>query len=451
MPLINPATEEPIESSPCHTPAEVEEILARAAAAFKQWRRAPIATRAGHLRQSGKLLRERRDGLARLMAMEMGKPIVAGEGEVEKCAGACEYFADHAAEYLAPRAIATDASRSYVRFDPLGPVLAIMPWNFPLWQVIRFAAPALVAGNVGVLKHAPNVPGCAAALESIFADAGFPAGAFTSLRLPNESVAAVIAHPAIAAVTLTGSDRAGKSVAAAAGAALKKTVLELGGSDPFIILPDADIDTTARAAVEARTINSGQSCIAAKRFIVVGRHEQFERSITHHLSQRIVGDPLDRHTQIGPLARLDLLENLHRQVQETIAAGARLLLGGKQMNRRGFFYAPTLLGDVRPGMAAFDEETFGPVLALVRADSIDEAIELANNSRYGLGTSIWTTNTAAAEKLAERIEAGSVFINGIVKSDARLPFGGIKQSGYGRELADIGMHEFTNIKTVWVK
>jgi succinate-semialdehyde dehydrogenase/glutarate-semialdehyde dehydrogenase len=451
MQLINPATEEIIESSPFHTPAEVERILSAATAAFARWRHMPIPARAERMRQAGKLLRERAESLAKLMAMEMGKPIVAGEAEAEKCASACEHFAEHAAEYLAPRPIASDASKSYVRFDPLGPVLAIMPWNFPLWQVIRFAAPALMAGNVGVLKHAPNVPGCATALESIFADAGFPAGVFASLRLANEDVAAVIAHPAIAAVTLTGSERAGKSVAAAAGAGLKKTVLELGGSDPFIILPGAECDATARAAVEARTINAGQSCIAAKRFILVGRHDQCERTITDHMAKRIVGDPLDRATQIGPLARLDLLENLHRQVQQTIAAGARLLLGGKRLDRPGYFYAPTVLADVRPGMAAFDEETFGPVAALVRAESIDEAIELANSTHFGLGASIWTADPAAAEKLAERIDAGSVFINGIVKSDPRLPFGGIKQSGYGRELAAFGMHEFVNIKTVWVR
>jgi succinate-semialdehyde dehydrogenase / glutarate-semialdehyde dehydrogenase len=451
MPLINPATEEIIESSPFHTPAEAQAILSRAAAAFAHWRHVPLASRAIHLRKAGKLLRERAGGLARLMTTEMGKPIVDAEAEVEKCAGACDHFADHAAEYLQPIPIATDASRSYVRFDPLGPLLAIMPWNFPLWQVIRFAAPALVAGNVGVLKHAPNVPGCAAALETIFADAGFPIGTFASLRLANEDVAALLAHPAIAAVTLTGSERAGKSVAAAAGAALKKTVLELGGSDPFIILPDADADTTARAAALARTINAGQSCIAAKRFIIVGRHELFECSITDQMSRLVVGDPLARTTQIGPLARLDLLENLHRQVHQSIAAGARLLLGGDRLGSRGYFYSPTILADVRPGMPAFDEETFGPVAALVRADSIDEAIELANATRYGLAASIWTADASAAEKLAPRIESGSVFINGIVKSDARLPFGGIKQSGHGRELAAFGMHEFMNIKTVWMR
>ncbi|HZL38435.1 MAG TPA: aldehyde dehydrogenase family protein, partial [Tepidisphaeraceae bacterium] len=389
--------------------------------------------------------------LTLLMAREMGKPVMAGEAEVEKCAACCEHFALHSAKYLSQIDIESDAAQSYVRFDPLGGVLAIMPWNFPFWQVFRFAAPALMAGNVGLLKHAPNVPGCALAIEDVFREAGFPPGVFSTLLVDTSAVGEIIKHPAVAAVTLTGSERAGAAVAAQAGAELKKAVLELGGSDPFIVLPDADVQATARAAASARTINSGQSCIAAKRFIVVGDGREFERHFARALAALKLGDPTDRATDQGPLARLDLLENLDRQVRESIAAGARLVTGGHRLPRTGYFYAPTLLADVGPGMPVFDEETFGPVAALIDARGVDDAIRLANLSKYGLGASIWTRDAAAAQLLAARLEAGCVFVNGPVKSDPRLPFGGIKRSGYGRELSAFGIHEFVNIKTVWMR
>jgi succinate-semialdehyde dehydrogenase/glutarate-semialdehyde dehydrogenase len=452
MNCINPATEDVIGPVPVCSASQIEAGLRSAADGFAQWRQVPIEQRGVLMKAVAGVLRRERDTLSRLMATEMGKPIAAGEQEIEKCAWTCEFFAAHAADMLRNETIATDAAHSYVRYDPLGVVLAIMPWNFPLWQVFRFAAPALMAGNVGVLKHAPNVPGVARAIERLFLDAGFPAGAFVNLFLSNEQAADVIAHPVIRAVTLTGSGRAGMAVAAEAGRALKKVVLELGGSDPFIVLADADVAQVARQAATARTINAGQSCIAAKRFIVdQSIADDFEYAMTQAIQALRVGDPMDRQTAIGPLARLDLLENLHNQVQRSIAAGARLVCGGKRLDRKGYFYAPTILADVRPGMPAFDEETFGPVAAITPCDDADNAILLANQSRYGLGASIWTTDIARAEALAAQVEAGCVFVNGTVKSDARLPFGGIKESGYGRELATVGIREFVNVKTVWVK
>jgi succinate-semialdehyde dehydrogenase / glutarate-semialdehyde dehydrogenase len=451
MKPINPTTEEPLHDDRLHTPQQVSQILDRAGGAFLEWRFTAISERSRLMRAAAGVLRQRSPKYAQLMVREMGKPLVGAEAEVEKCALACEHFAAHAQQYLAQQKIASDADESYVRFDPLGAVLAIMPWNFPFWQVIRFAAPALMAGNVGLLKHAPNVPGCALALEEVFRDAGFGPGVFTTLLIDTDAVPAIIRHPAVAAVTLTGSERAGSAVAAQAGAALKKTVLELGGSDPFIVLPDADIEATAKAAAAARCVNSGQSCIAAKRFIVVGDPRPFERAFAQALAQMTIGDPADRTTQIGPLARLDLLENLQRQVQQSIQAGARLVTGGNRLPRKGYFYTPTLLSDVRPGMPAFDEETFGPVAALIAAADVDDAVRLANLSRYGLGASVWTRDVKLAQSLSARLDSGSVFINGPVKSDPRLPFGGIKCSGYGRELAAFGIHEFVNIKTVWIK
>jgi succinate-semialdehyde dehydrogenase/glutarate-semialdehyde dehydrogenase len=347
----------------------------------------------------------------------------------------------------------SDASDSFVRFDPLGVVLAIMPWNFPIWQALRFAIPALAAGNTVVLKHAPNVPGCALAIEQLFHDAGFPRGVFTSLLVAENSIAErIVAHPALAAVTLTGSERAGSTVASIAGKSLKKSVMELGGSDPFIVLEDADVQSVATAAAEARCQNNGESCIAAKRFIV---HQsiaaRFEELFTAAMASLKVGDPMDRTTKIGPLARLDLVENLRRQVEATIREGARLLTGGRRRAGKGFFFEPTVLADVRPGMTAFEEETFGPVAAVIRANDVDHAIQLANQSRYGLGASIWTKDLDRARKLAAQIDAGGVFINGIVKSDPRLPFGGTKNSGWGRELSEFGIREFVNVKTVWIR
>ena len=450
MQAINPATEEVVGEYPNHTDVQVERILAASQDAWRAWRVTDTETRAKLLTAAGTLLRDRRAALSQLITREMGKPILQSESEIDKCADACDHFAQHAAEYLQTVEIVSDAMHSYVRCDPLGGVLAIMPWNFPFWQVFRFAAPALMAGNVGILKHAPNVPGCSLAIESIFRDAGFPSGVFASLLIENDAVQAVIESPAVAAVTLTGSGRAGSTVASQAGRVLKKTVLELGGSDPFIVLPDVDPRLAARAATNARTLNSGQSCIAAKRFIVVGDAAPFMREMVNAMRELVVGDPTDRNVAVGPLARLDLLESLDSQVRRSIDAGARLCTGGKRLARKGFFYEPTVLDQVKPGQAAFDEETFGPVAAVIEARDVDHAIELANRSNFGLGSSIWTQDVALAERMATRIESGSVFINGPVKSDSRLPFGGLKQSGYGRELSRDGIREFVNIKTIWI-
>jgi succinate-semialdehyde dehydrogenase/glutarate-semialdehyde dehydrogenase len=452
MKAINPATEELIRDYPEPDAAEVTACLTAAEQAFASWRKVPFAERGRLMSAAADLLRERRDEYGRMMTEEMGKPLAAAEGEIDKCAWVCDFYAEHAAAFLAGEAVATDASRSSVRYDPLGPVLAIMPWNFPFWQVFRFAAPALMAGNVGLLKHAGNVPGTALAIEETFRDAGFPDGTFAALLIPSSRVPELIRHPVVRAVTLTGSERAGMEVAAEAGRCLKKTVLELGGSDPFLVLGDADPSAAARQAARARTINSGQSCIAAKRFIVDETIAgAFEEELVRRMDELKVGDPLDRATDVGPMARADLLDALDDQVQRTVAAGAALRTGGRRREGKGWYYLPTVLTGVEPGMAAFDEETFGPVAAVTRARDTDHAIELANSSRYGLGASIWTSDPVRAEALASEIEAGSVFVNGVVKSDPRLPFGGIKSSGYGRELSTVGIREFVNIKTVWVK
>ena len=452
MKAIDPATGRLIREYPEHPPEEVERRIARAAAAFRAWRERPVEARASLLAAAGAALRRRRDAYAALMTAEMGKTIAAAEAEVDKCAAGCDYFAEHAAASLAPRPIPTDASSSYVRCDPLGLVLAVMPWNFPFWQAIRCAAPALAAGNAVLLKHASNVPGCALALEEVFQAAGFPDGVFTTLLVPARAVEGLIRHPEVRAVSLTGSEEAGVQVAAQAGAALKKTVLELGGSDPFIVLADADPEAAAVAAAAARTINNGESCIAAKRFLVEEPiAERFEVALAARMSSLRVGDPSTRETEVGPLAREDLIATLQAQVDRSVAAGARLLTGGRRLERAGFFYAPTVLARVSPGMAAFDEETFGPVAAVTRARDAEEALELANRSRFGLGASVWTGDPRRGEALAARLEAGSVFVNGAVKSDPRLPFGGVKHSGYGRELSEAGIREFVNLKTVWVR
>jgi succinate-semialdehyde dehydrogenase/glutarate-semialdehyde dehydrogenase len=448
---VNPATGEALETYEETSPRELEQILARAHAVFLEWRTVPFADRALRMRKAAELLRLRQTQYARTMTLEMGKPIVQAEAEVEKCASVCDYYAEHAESFLAKQPRSTEASSSYVRFDPLGAILAVMPWNFPFWQVFRFAAPALMAGNVGILKHASNVPGCSLAIEQIFRDAGFPPGAFSSVLIPSPMVAGLIADPRVVAATLTGSERAGSTVAEHAGRHLKKTVLELGGSDPFIVLADGDVAAAARTAADARLINSGQSCIAAKRFIVVeALADQFVERFRGELKGRRMGDPLARETQVGPQARADLRDSLHRQVEESVKRGAKRLLGGEIPAGKGAFYPPTLLAAVDKGMPAFDEETFGPVAAVIRAKDEADAVRLANDSPYGLGASVWTRDRACAERVAAQIEAGSVFVNSLVKSDPRMPFGGIKRSGYGRELSEYGIREFVNIKSVWI-
>lgn len=452
MKAVNPANGETIAEYPTLDEQQLRQKLDQAGETFRAWRKTSFAERADRMRQAAKVVRQQQGRLATLMTQEMGKPITQAEGEVEKCAWVCDYYAEHAEQFLASEVIETDASRSLVRYDPLGVVLAVMPWNFPFWQVFRFAAPGLMAGNVGVLKHASNVPGCALAIEEIFLEAGFPAGAFTTLLIPSQLVDQAIAHPAVKAVTLTGSEGAGAAVAATAGKQLKKTVLELGGSDPFIVLADADLPATAAQAAKGRTINAGQSCIAAKRFLVEESvADSFEQLLAQEMEQLACGDPQDRATQMGPLARADLADDLHRQVTESVAAGARLLAGGERTDTSSCYYPATVLAGVTPGMPVFDQETFGPVAAVVRVPDRQQAVELANRSPYGLGASVWTSDPVVAEQMAAEIESGAVFINGIVKSDPRLPFGGVKQSGYGRELADVGIREFVNIKTVWIR
>ncbi|PIQ28828.1 succinate-semialdehyde dehydrogenase [bacterium (Candidatus Blackallbacteria) CG17_big_fil_post_rev_8_21_14_2_50_48_46] len=450
---INPTTGRPIQTYSEHTPDQVKTLLNQAFEAWKDWKETDFHTRAIKMKRAAQILREKKDFLAELMALEMGKPIQAGRGEAEKCAWVCEYYAEQAEAMLSPVEIEAGGRKSYICYNPLGPVLAIMPWNFPLWQVFRFAAPALMGGNVGVLKHAPNVPGCSIAIEEIFQQAGFPKGVFSQLLLQNEAVAAVIENPVIQAVTLTGSTRAGKAVAAQAGAVLKKTVLELGGSDPYLILEDADLHQAAQICASSRLINSGQSCIAAKRFLVVESvREQFETYLVEAMSKAVMGDPRQEATTVGPQARQDLRDELVRQVKTSISQGARCLLGGELPQGEGFYYPPTVLTDVKPGMVAFEEELFGPVAAIVPVKDEAEAIDLANRSAYGLGAAVFSQDLERAEQIAAHsLEAGACFVNAFVASDPRLPFGGIKESGYGRELSDLGLKEFMNIKTVFIK
>jgi succinate-semialdehyde dehydrogenase / glutarate-semialdehyde dehydrogenase len=454
MPIesINPATGQRLERYDEMTGPQVSAAIDAAHAAFLEWRKTGFAARAGHMRKAAALLRERAHEYGRLMTLEMGKPIRDGIAEAQKCAAGCDYYAEHAERYLADEVVETGPRKSFVAFRPLGVVLAVMPWNFPFWQVIRFAAPALMAGNAGVLKHASNVPGCALALEKLFADAGFPENLFRTLMISSRMVGDVIVHPHVRAVSLTGSTPAGRDVASKAGAVLKKAVLELGGSDAYLVLSDANIEFTAAACAKGRLVNSGQSCIAAKRFIVLEELKgRFEQQLVVEMAKAKLGDPLDENTTVGPMARRDLRDELHEQVEKSIAKGARLLCGGKMPDGPGAFYPPTVLSDVHPGMPAYDEEMFGPVAAVISAKDVDDAVRIANDSEFGLGGGVFTRDLAIGERLAtDGIEAGSVFVNATVSSDPKLPFGGVKDSGYGRELSSYGIREFVNIKTVVV-
>lgn len=448
---VNPTTLEVIASYDALSDAAVAAALERSAAAFRSWRETSFGERAAILRAAAAALRGGLEEHARLMALEMGKPIRQGRAEVEKCAWACDYYAENAERFLASEEVPTDAARSFVAYEPLGTILAVMPWNFPYWQVFRFAAPALMAGNVALLKHASNVCGCSLAIEEVFRRAGLPAGAFRSLLVPSGVVERLIAHPAVKAVTLTGSAPAGRAVARAAGELLKKAVLELGGSDPYVVLEDADLERAAAISADSRCVNSGQSCIAAKRFIAPKPiMERFERLFVECLAAKTVGDPLDETTEIGPLARLDLRDELHGQVERSVERGARLLLGGEVPSGPGAFYPPTALAGAAPGMPAYDEELFGPVAALIAAADEEDALRIANDTSFGLGAAVFTRDASRGERIAtSRLEAGSCFVNASVKSDPRLPFGGIKESGFGRELSHFGIREFVNIKTVY--
>ncbi len=433
------------------TAGEVERSLDASAAAFREWRTVSFAERGARMYRAAELLELEKSRWAELMTREMGKPISAAIAEVEKCAWGCRYYAGSAERFLADEAIKTDAAASRVQYQPLGAVLAVMPWNFPFWQVFRFAAPALMAGNVGLLKHASNVPQSALAIEEIFRRAGFPDGVFQTLLVGSDRVAAIVRDPRIAAVTLTGSEAAGASIGAAAGGVIKKVVLELGGSDPFIVCASADLAEAASTAVKARTINNGQSCIAAKRFLIHRDVDaEFERRFVEAMAALKIGDPMDPETEIGPLATPAIRDEVDAQVRRTVAAGARLLVGGKAIPGPGNFYAPTVLADVPAGSPGADEEVFGPVASLFGFSDLDGAIALANHPRFGLGASVWTRDAAEKERLIREIDAGSVFVNGMVKSDPRLPFGGIKRSGFGRELSSHGIREFVNVKTVWI-
>ncbi len=448
---IDPATGEEIARFATLTSEEVDGALSAATTAQANWQQVSLTNRVALLVSLAKVLRAGKARFAAMIVREMGKPVVEAEGEIEKCAWNCDFYAENASIFLADEIIESSATESSVVFDPLGVVLAVMPWNYPFWQLFRFAAPALAAGNGIVLKHASNVCECALAIEGIFREAGSPEGLFRTLLIDAKDVAKVISDPRIAAVTFTGSTEVGSSIASVAGKAIKKQVLELGGSDPFIVLADADIARAATAAVSARYINVGQSCVNAKRFIVdKSIADEFVDAFCSRVRELKIGDPIDRDTQIGPLARSNLRDTLHRQVEHSVVKGAHLRQGGEFIERPGFYYAPTVLDHVTAGMPAFDEETFGPVAAIIRAGDTTSAIELANRSEFGLGAALWTRDLSEARRLARQLQAGAVFINGIVASDPRLPFGGIKKSGYGRELGIYGIREFTNIKTVWI-
>ena len=450
---INPFNQEVVQNYKEYSQNEVDTIISDADSEFNKWKQTEFDIRSKLLRNTASILKNNIEEYSKIMTLEMGKPIRESRAEIEKCAWVCEYYAENGGKFLSPQEVKTDASKSYVTFQPLGAILAVMPWNFPFWQVFRFAAPTLMAGNVGILKHSSNVTGCALAIEQIFRDAGFPKNTFQTLLINSKVVASVIENSAIKAVTLTGSTPAGKAVASKAGEMLKKTVLELGGSDPYIILEDANLQKAVNSCSISRLINTGQSCIAAKRFIVVESVlEEFQTLLIKNMKNIIMGDPFNENTDIGPMARIDLRDELHQQVIKSLRLGAKLLLGKQYSDDKGAFYPPTILTAVKPGMPAFDEELFGPVAAIVPTKDENDAIALANNSVFGLGTAVFTEDIARGEIIAsEKLEAGSCFVNDFVKSDPRLPFGGIKQSGYGRELSDFGIREFVNIKTVYVK
>jgi len=453
MTAINPATAEEIKSYHKNTSQEIEQIILAAHKAFLNWKKTSFSERSAYLKKAGQVLRENTDEYARLMAEEMGKTINEGRAEANKCAWVCDYYSENTEKFLKPEVISTDASKSYVSYQPLGVVLAVMPWNFPFWQVFRFAAPALMAGNTCILKHSSNVPGCALAIEAVFKKASFPENIFRTLLIGSQAVNEVIENPLVQAITLTGSTPAGMAVASKAGSLLKKTVLELGGSDPYIILADADLEETVKTCVLSRLINAGQSCIAAKRFIVVeSLREKFEDLFVQKMKTYRMGNPLDENTTVGPQARHDLRDELHTQVTESIKKGAKCLLGGEIPEGKGAFYPPTVLTNVKKGMPAYDEELFGPVAAIIAVKDESEAIQVANDSIFGLGSAIFTRDVKRGEKLAEQeIQSGCCFVNTFVRSDPRLPFGGIKQSGYGRELSHFGIREFVNIKTIYIK
>jgi len=448
---IDPATGKRLETFEYMSDGEVRSRLERAMICQHEWRERSFADRAALLKAAARTLRSRQDQLAQTVTREMGKPIVQALPEIEKCAWCCDFYAENSERFLSDEPIRTNAAASFVAFRPLGVILAVMPWNFPFWQVFRAAAPALMAGNAIVLKHASNVTRCALQIEDVFEASGAPKGLFTTLVLPSDRVAALLADRRIAAATLTGSEAAGISVASAAARQLKKTVLELGGSDPFIVLADADLEAAVNTAVKSRFQNAGQSCIAAKRFIVQSEvYDEFLARFAHAAAARKIGDPMDRATQMGPLARSDLRDSLHRQVEESTKRGARIVTGGRPVSRPGFFYEATVLADVGADAPAFSEETFGPAAAVTQAEDAQTAVELANRSSFGLGATIWSADVERAAALAARVESGSVFINGMMASDPRLPFGGIKRSGYGRELSHYGIREFVNVQTVWV-
>src|ERR1051325_10242125 len=453
MPIasINPTTGETLKTFDALSAKQIGEKLQLAADTFRSYRRTPFAERTRMMLRAAEILETRKNEFAKVMTTEMGKPLKAAVSEAEKCAWACRYYAETAQEHLADKVVETNARKSFVHFQPLGPVLAVMPWNFPFWQVFRFAAPALMAGNVGLLKHASNVPQCALAIEDIFARAGFPRGAFQTLLIGSDAVEGILNDKRVVAATLTGSEPAGRSVASIAGKQIKKTVLELGGSDPFIVMPSANLDEAVTTAVKARTINNGQSCIAAKRFVVAAEiYDEFERRFVSEMQALKIGDPLEESTDIGPLATPQIVNDLDEQVEKAVASGARVLTGGKKLDRLGNFFEPTVLVDLDPHAPVSCEEIFGPVATLFRAANIDEAIEIANVTTFGLGSAAWTNDANEQTQFIDELEAGAVFINGMVASDPRLPFGGVKHSGYGRELAEFGIREFVNIKTVWI-